>query len=241
MGPFGGRRRHRRRRRGAAGRHHGARPRRLGHRRRREFRHRRSRHAERREGPSRRRPRAAAEGRDQGFAGPGVSRIGCATTPRTRDTATATSCACSPTRTCRPSTSWSKTASQFTRTADRPGSAPRRCRAPSSPSNGRSRAKSDRPGRRPQRFRAGAAARNARAAEGRRNPSASRDEEHHPRAGGRPARCSGITVEPVTAATLNIEARKGVVIATGGHTGNVNFRRMFDPRLTEEYQQACMP
>lgn len=34
---------------------------------------------------------------------------------------------------------------------------------------------------------------------------------------------------------LNIRARKGVVIATGGSTGNVNFRRMFDPRLTEEY------
>ena len=31
------------------------------------------------------------------------------------------------------------------------------------------------------------------------------------------------------------------MIATGGHTGNVNFRRMFDPRLTEEYQQAGMP
>jgi urocanate reductase len=41
--------------------------------------------------------------------------------------------------------------------------------------------------------------------------------------------------------TVNIEARKGVIIATGGHTGNVNFRRMFDPRLTEEYQQACEP
>jgi succinate dehydrogenase/fumarate reductase flavoprotein subunit len=41
--------------------------------------------------------------------------------------------------------------------------------------------------------------------------------------------------------TLNIEARRGVIIATGGHTGNVNFRRTFDPRLTEEYQQACMP
>jgi succinate dehydrogenase/fumarate reductase flavoprotein subunit len=40
---------------------------------------------------------------------------------------------------------------------------------------------------------------------------------------------------------LNIEARRGVIIATGGHTGNVNFRRMFDPRLTDEYQQACMP
>jgi urocanate reductase len=41
--------------------------------------------------------------------------------------------------------------------------------------------------------------------------------------------------------TMNIQARKGVIIATGGHTGNVNFRRMFDPRLTEEYQQACEP
>ena len=41
--------------------------------------------------------------------------------------------------------------------------------------------------------------------------------------------------------TLNIRAHKGVIVATGGHTGNVNFRRMFDPRLTEEYQQACEP
>jgi hypothetical protein len=40
---------------------------------------------------------------------------------------------------------------------------------------------------------------------------------------------------------VNIKANKGVIIATGGHTGNVNFRRMFDPRLTEEYQQACEP
>jgi succinate dehydrogenase/fumarate reductase flavoprotein subunit len=41
--------------------------------------------------------------------------------------------------------------------------------------------------------------------------------------------------------TLNIRANRGVIIATGGHTGNVEFRRMFDPRLTEEYQQACQP
>ncbi len=34
---------------------------------------------------------------------------------------------------------------------------------------------------------------------------------------------------------LDIRARKSVIIATGGSTGNVNFRRMFDPRLTEEY------
>jgi succinate dehydrogenase/fumarate reductase flavoprotein subunit len=36
-------------------------------------------------------------------------------------------------------------------------------------------------------------------------------------------------------ARLNIRARKAVIIGTGGSTGNVNFRRMFDPRLTEEY------
>ena len=34
---------------------------------------------------------------------------------------------------------------------------------------------------------------------------------------------------------VNIRANKAVIIATGGSTGNVNFRRMFDPRLTEEY------
>ena len=34
---------------------------------------------------------------------------------------------------------------------------------------------------------------------------------------------------------LDIRARKAVIVATGGFTGNVNFRRMFDPRLTEEY------
>ncbi|HEX5281809.1 MAG TPA: FAD-binding protein [Micropepsaceae bacterium] len=35
--------------------------------------------------------------------------------------------------------------------------------------------------------------------------------------------------------TLNIRARKAVIMGTGGSSGNVNFRRMFDPRLTEEY------
>ena len=34
---------------------------------------------------------------------------------------------------------------------------------------------------------------------------------------------------------FNIRARKAVIIGTGGSTGNVNFRRMADPRLTEEY------
>lgn len=40
---------------------------------------------------------------------------------------------------------------------------------------------------------------------------------------------------------VTIRARKGVVIATGGFTGNVEFRRMFDPRLTDEYQVAGEP
>lgn len=35
--------------------------------------------------------------------------------------------------------------------------------------------------------------------------------------------------------TLRFRARKAVIIATGGSSSNVNFRRMFDPRLTEEY------
>ena len=57
---------------------------------------------------------------------------------------------------------------------------------------------------------------------------------------GRQGRVLGI-VARADGKDIAIEARKGVIIATGGHTGNVNFRRMFDPRLTEEYQQAGMP
>jgi succinate dehydrogenase/fumarate reductase flavoprotein subunit len=59
--------------------------------------------------------------------------------------------------------------------------------------------------------------------------------EHH-----NSGRVLGITAQNGETA-INIAARKGVVIASGGHTGNVNFRRMFDPRLTEEYQQAGEP
>jgi ribulose 1,5-bisphosphate synthetase/thiazole synthase len=47
-------------------------------------------------------------------------------------------------------------------------------------------------------------------------------------------RVVGITVQ-AEGAELNIRARKGVIICTGGHSSNVNFRRIFDPRLTEEY------
>jgi succinate dehydrogenase/fumarate reductase flavoprotein subunit len=35
--------------------------------------------------------------------------------------------------------------------------------------------------------------------------------------------------------TFTIDANAAVIIATGGSLGNVAFRRMFDPRLTEEY------
>lgn len=37
---------------------------------------------------------------------------------------------------------------------------------------------------------------------------------------------------------VSIRAKKSVVIGTGGSTGHVNFRRMFDPRLTEEMPLA---
>jgi urocanate reductase len=57
---------------------------------------------------------------------------------------------------------------------------------------------------------------------------------------GRSGMVLGITASH-NGTAVSIQARKGVIIATGGHTGNVNFRRTFDPRLTEEYQQACMP
>jgi succinate dehydrogenase/fumarate reductase flavoprotein subunit len=49
-----------------------------------------------------------------------------------------------------------------------------------------------------------------------------------------PGRVLGIAVEN-KGSRLNIRARKAVILATGGSTGNVNFRRIFDPRLTEEY------
>ncbi|MBI1204877.1 MAG: FAD-dependent oxidoreductase [Rhodopseudomonas sp.] len=47
-------------------------------------------------------------------------------------------------------------------------------------------------------------------------------------------RVIGVTVD-AKGKTINIRARKAVILGTGGSTGNINFRRMFDPRLTEEY------
>jgi hypothetical protein len=44
-----------------------------------------------------------------------------------------------------------------------------------------------------------------------------------------------------TQPTINLRAIKAVIIATGGSTGNLNFRRMFDPRLTAVVQCAGEP
>ncbi len=44
-----------------------------------------------------------------------------------------------------------------------------------------------------------------------------------------------------TKPTVNIRANKAVIIATGGTTSNLNFRRMFDPRLTVVLQVAGEP
>ncbi len=45
----------------------------------------------------------------------------------------------------------------------------------------------------------------------------------------------------MTAEKVTIKANKAVIIGTGGSTGNVNFRRMFDPRATEELILAGEP
>jgi len=44
-----------------------------------------------------------------------------------------------------------------------------------------------------------------------------------------------------TQPTVRIHATKAVILATGGSTSNVYFRRMFDPRLTEVYQVGGEP
>ncbi len=63
-------------------------------------------------------------------------------------------------------------------------------------------------------------------------------------------RVLGVTIEQVDRwfqpqhRFLNLRARKAVVLCNGGHGHNIHFRRMFDPRLTEEYQhhgQATAP
>jgi hypothetical protein len=44
-----------------------------------------------------------------------------------------------------------------------------------------------------------------------------------------------------TKPSVNIRAKKAVVVSTGGTTSNLHFRRMFDPRLTEVLQVAGEP
>jgi succinate dehydrogenase/fumarate reductase flavoprotein subunit len=56
----------------------------------------------------------------------------------------------------------------------------------------------------------------------------------HPKSG----RIVGIAVDN-KGKRVNIRAKRGIVLATGGSSTNVNFRRMFDPRLTEEYCGAA--
>jgi hypothetical protein len=55
----------------------------------------------------------------------------------------------------------------------------------------------------------------------------------------KPFRSDGVI--ELIAKTVAVRARKAVIIATGGSSSNINFRRMFDSRLTEEYQVAGEP
>jgi hypothetical protein len=55
----------------------------------------------------------------------------------------------------------------------------------------------------------------------------------------KPFRSDGVIER--TMKEVTVRARKAVIVATGGSSSNVNFRRMFDPRLTEEYQVAGEP
>ena len=45
----------------------------------------------------------------------------------------------------------------------------------------------------------------------------------------------------MTTPIITIKAKRAVIITTGGSSGNVNLRRIFDPRLTEEFQLAGEP
>jgi hypothetical protein len=45
----------------------------------------------------------------------------------------------------------------------------------------------------------------------------------------------------LTKPTVTVKAKQAIVVGTGGSTGNVNFRRIFDPRVTDVYQLAASP
>jgi succinate dehydrogenase/fumarate reductase flavoprotein subunit len=53
-------------------------------------------------------------------------------------------------------------------------------------------------------------------------------------------RVLGIMVEH-DGQTINIRGTRGVLVATGGHSNNIEFRRIFDPRQTEEYRVTGDP
>jgi hypothetical protein len=55
----------------------------------------------------------------------------------------------------------------------------------------------------------------------------------------KPFRSDGVI--DMTAKAVTIRARRAVIVATGGSSSNVNFRRMFDSRLTEEYKIQTPP
>ena len=84
-----------------------------------------------------------------------------------------------------------------------------------------------------------ARAREDREGQGREDSPEAQDGQHRARESSS-GRVLGITAT-TDGRTVRIEAKKGVLMATGGHTSNVTFRRMFDPRLTEEYQVAGEP
>ena len=67
-----------------------------------------------------------------------------------------------------------------------------------------------------------------------RYPARAQDDRAAPRNAERAA-ASSASPPATTAPRVNVRARKAVILATGGRAANVNFRRMFDPRLTEEY------
>ena len=123
---------------GLARRHHRARARRLGDRRRGELRHRRPRHAERRARAARRRPRAAAEVQHQGHRRPGVPRLG-ARRRRREPLQRPRSGARLRRRERLDLPVPARQRRRVHREADRPGRRLDRCRASSSPRNGTSR------------------------------------------------------------------------------------------------------
>ncbi|MSO19618.1 MAG: FAD-dependent oxidoreductase, partial [Acidobacteria bacterium] len=55
----------------------------------------------------------------------------------------------------------------------------------------------------------------------------------------KPFRSDGLIAR--TTPTVTVRAKKSIIVTTGGNSGNVNFRRIFDPRLTEEFQLAGEP